>query len=192
MTESLLDHLDDLRDAYGKLDGLALLRALLLEGPLRGKTALVSSFGAESAGLLDMVATVDRAIPVGVLDTGTLFAETQEHREELTSLLGLEDERIVGPDPAELARRDADGQLFGRDPDFCCHIRKTEPLERALAGFSAWITGRKRFQGGLRSALSTIEGDPASGLIKINPLAPWSAEEVEGYRRLRNLPAHPL
>jgi phosphoadenosine phosphosulfate reductase len=189
---TLLDHLGDLRRAYGQLDGLALLRSLLREGPLRGRTALVSSFGAESAVLLDMVATVDPRTPVIFLDTGKLFEETQDHRQELTALLGLEDVRVVRPEPADLARQDPGGTLWRRDPDRCCHVRKTEVLERALAGFAAWITGRKRFQGGLRSALRTIEGEPSTGRIKINPLAPWSAEDVERYRLLRNLPAHPL
>ena len=87
---SLLDHLDDLRRAHEGQGGLALLRALLKEGPLAGRTALVSSFGAESAVLLDMVATVDPATPVIFLDTGKLFGETQAYREELVALLRLE------------------------------------------------------------------------------------------------------
>ncbi len=189
---TLLDHLGDLRRAYGRLDGLALLRGLVREGPLRGRSALVSSFGAESAVLLDMVATVDPAIPVIFLDTGKLFEETQDYREELTALLGLEDVRVARPEPVDLARHDPDHGLWSRDPDLCCHVRKTAVLDRALDGFAAWITGRKRFQGGLRSALPTIEGEPSSGRIKLNPLAPWSAEDVERYRLLRNLPAHPL
>ncbi len=189
---SLLEHLGDLRHAYGQLDGLALLRAVLREGPLKGRTALVSSFGAESAVLLDMVATVDPTTPVIFLDTGKLFEETQDYRQELVRLLGLEDVRVVRPAPVDLARHDPKGTLWSRDPDLCCHIRKTEVLDRALDGFAAWITGRKRFQGGLRSALPTIEGEPSTGRIKLNPLAPWSADDVERYRLLRNLPAHPL
>jgi phosphoadenosine phosphosulfate reductase len=192
MSAHLLDHLGDLRRAYGELNGLALLRTLLREGPLAGSTALVSSFGAESAVLLDMVATVDRRTPVIFLDTGKLFEETQDYRDEITALLGLEDVRVIRPEPAALARHDPQGLLWSRDADLCCHIRKTETLDRALAGFAAWITGRKRFQGGLRSAIPTIEGEPSSGRIKLNPLAPWSAEDVERYRLLRNLPAHPL
>jgi phosphoadenosine phosphosulfate reductase len=192
MTATLLDQLDDLRRAYGALDGLALLRALLREGPLKGGTALVSSFGAESVVLLDMVATLDPATPVIFLDTGKLFEATHDYREELTALLGLEDVRIARPLPRALARSDPEGRLWQSDPDLCCEMRKTLPLEQALAGFAAWITGRKRFQGGLREDLPTIEGEPASGRIKLNPLAPWSAEDVEHYRRLRNLPAHPL
>ena len=189
---SVLEHLDDLRRAYEGLDGLALLRALLTEGPLAGRTALVSSFGAESAVLLDMVATVDPATPVIFLDTGKLFAETRAYREEMVELLRLRDVRVVRPRAVGLARHDAGGDLWRREPDLCCHIRKTEPLQEALEGFAGWITGRKRFQAGLRSQLPTIEPAWSSGRIKLNPLALWSAEDVERYRLLRNLPKHPL
>jgi len=192
MSSGPIDQLGCLREAYGAQDGLALLRALLREGPLAGRTALVSSFGAESVVLLDMVATVDPATPVIFLDTRKLFGETQDYREELTALLGLTDVRVVSPLRRDLAVHDPAGSLWQSDPDLCCHIRKTEPLELALEGFAAWITGRKRFQGGLRNSLPTIEGDPATGRIKVNPLAPWSADDVERYRQLRNLPAHPL
>jgi phosphoadenosine phosphosulfate reductase len=192
MAIGVIEHLDGLRQATAGLDGLALLRALLREGPLAGRTALVSSFGAESAVLLDMVASVDPLTPVIFLDTGKLFPETRRYRDELTLLLGLRDVRVFRPEPATLAAYDREGDLWRHDPDLCCHIRKTELLGRALLGFAGWITGRKRFQGGLRERLETLEGEPASGRIKINPLARWSAEDVERYRRLRHLPAHPL
>lgn len=188
----VLEHLDDLRRAHEGKDGLALLRALLKEGPLAGRTALVSSFGAESAVLLDMVATVDPATPVIFLDTGKLFAETEAYREELVELLGLADVRVVRPQAAALVRYDRSGDLWRREPDLCCHIRKTEPLQDALQGFAAWITGRKRFQAGLRAQLPVIEPEWSTGRIKLNPLALWSAEDVERYRLLRNLPKHPL
>lgn len=188
----MLEHLDDLRRACEGLDGLALLRALLREGPLAGRTALVSSFGAESVVLLDMVATIDPLTPVIFLDTGKLFQETHEYREEIVGLLGLRDVRLVQPAAAGLRRHDPEGRLWRHDPETCCHLRKTEPLQEALSGFVAWITGRKRFQGGLRERLPTMEPEWSSGRIKLNPLAPWSADDVERYRLLRNLPEHPL
>lgn len=191
-TERSIDHLEDLRRDYGYFDGLALLRAISMDNRLRGKIALVSSFGAESAVLLDMVATVDPAIPVIFLDTGKLFDETHDYREELTRRLRLKDVRIVRPEPNTLTELDTDGDLWRRAPDRCCHLRKTVPLDAALAGFSAWITGRKRFHGEPRIALPVIEGEPSTGRVKVNPLALWSAEDVDHYRRLRNLPAHPL
>ena len=85
--------------------------------------------------LLDMVATVDPATPVIFLDTGKLFPETQAYREEMVELLGLRDVRVVRPQADALARHDRDGNLWSREPDLRCHIRKTEPLQDALEGF---------------------------------------------------------
>lgn len=188
----MLDHLADLQKACEGLDGLTLLRAVLREGPLAGKTALVSSFGAESVVLLDMVATIDPKTPVIFLDTGKLFSETHTYREEITELLGLADVRIASPMAGRLMRHDPKGDLWQLEADFCCEVRKTEPLEMALEGFAAWITGRKRFQGGGRESLATIEGEPSAARIKLNPLARWNSEDVERYRILRDLPSHPL
>jgi len=188
----MIDYLADLKAAYGHLDGLALLRPLLREGPLKGKTALVSSFGAESIVLLDMIATVDPWTPVIFLDSGKLFAETQSYREDVTALLALKDVRITGPASDQLPKYDSKGDLWRREPDLCCDLRKAQPLAGVLEGFSAWITGRKRFQGGARVTLPVIEGEPSTGRIKLNPLARWTEEDIEQYRLLRNLPAHPL
>jgi phosphoadenosine phosphosulfate reductase len=187
-----LQRVERLRQAYGELDGVALLHGVLEDGPLAGRVALVSSFGAESAVLLHMVASVDAATPVIFLDTGKLFAETQAHREALVELLQLRDVRVVRPEQAALAWRDPHGDLWQHDPDACCQVRKTAALEVALAGFDAWITGRKRFQGGVRWQLPTIEPEWSRGRIKINPLAPWSAADVERYRAQHDLPKHPL
>jgi phosphoadenosine phosphosulfate reductase len=110
-----------------------------------------------------MVASTDRRTPVIFLDTGKLFPETLAYKDELVAWLGLEDVRTVRGDTADLARFDGDGRLWRREPDLCCHVRKTEPLDRALAGFAGWITGRKRFQGGARRAMAALEADPVSG-----------------------------
>ncbi len=174
----------------GDAEGLELLRrARRLFGD---GLVLVSSFGTESAVLLDMAASIDRDFPVIFLDTGKLFPETLAYRDRLVALLGLRRVRTLRPDPAALARRDPDGRLFRRDPDRCCDLRKSEPLDRALAGFRAWVTGRKRYQGGLRRELPPVERDPRSDRIKLNPLARWSPEDLQHYRRLRQLPPHPL
>lgn len=183
--------LEWVRQAWDGLEGIALLREALT-GPLAGRIAMVSSFGAESAVLLDMIASIDRATPVVFLDTGKLFAETLTYKDELVSWLRLEDVRSIRPAEADLARHDPDGALWEREPDMCCHIRKTEPLDQALAGFAGWITGRKRFQGGMRTGMSPIEADPVTGQIKLNPLADWTPEDIRSYRRLRQLPLHPL
>jgi phosphoadenosine phosphosulfate reductase len=155
-----------------------------------GNIALVSSFGAESVVLLHMVASVDCATPVIFIDTGKIFGSTLRYRDEIVARLGLTDVRIARPDPATLAARDSDAGLWLRDPDKCCAIRKVSPLSRALSGFDAWLSGRKRFQGGRRADLPLVEADGSR--IKINPLATWSREDVEAYRRLHDLPEHPL
>lgn len=155
-----------------------------------GRIALVSSFGAEAAVLLHLVASVDPATPVLFLDTGKLFAETLAHRDRLTADLGLRDVRSLAPSPAHLAALDPAGDLWSRDPDACCHIRKVEPLDAALAGFDAWIGGRKRHHGGDRATIEAI--DAADGRIKIEPLADWDAERIEAYLSAHALARHPL
>ncbi|MEQ9814626.1 MAG: phosphoadenylyl-sulfate reductase [Azospirillaceae bacterium] len=175
--------------------GLALLELVLRDG-IAGRVALVSSFGAESAVLLDLAARIDPAVPVIFLETGKHFAETLAYREALARRLGLTDIRDIRPAATDLARHDPDGTLWQGDPDLCCHIRKTEPLDRALAelggGVDGWITGRKRFQAASREALPAIELDQATGRLKINPLAGWSPDDIQRYLADRDLPLHPL
>ena len=154
------------------------------------RIAVVSSFGAESAVLLNLVAEVDPAIPVIFLETGKHFPETLMYRDRLCGKLGLRDVRSVRPDPADLAKPDPDGRLWARNADRCCYLRKVKPLETALEGFDAWVTGRKRFQAGTRKALPGIESDGER--IKVNPLATWTKADVEQAMADSGLPQHPL
>ena len=156
----------------------------------RDRLALVSSFGTESAALLKVMADIDPAIPVIFLDTGWLFEETLAYRDTLIDKLGLRDVRSIEPLQETLDREDANRELWFSDPDACCRIRKVEPLARALKPFSAWINGRKRFQGGARADLPVVEQDGAR--LKFNPFANSSREEIEAIYRLANLPPHPL
>jgi phosphoadenosine phosphosulfate reductase len=178
-----------LRERYGHLDGEALLR-VMLEWDYRGRIALISSFGAEAAVLLDMVARIDAATPVIFIDTGKLFHETLTYHDILVRRLGLTDVRSIGPAAFDLAGHDPGGELWRRSPNLCCYLRKVLPLERALAGFDAWITGRKRAHGGERGALETIEA--VDGRIRFNPLAHWSAADIDRAFRDSGLPRHPL
>jgi phosphoadenosine phosphosulfate reductase len=193
--------LEALRSEHAGLAGVALLEAMIKK-EFAGKIAVVSSFGAESAVLLHMVAEVDPTTPVIFLNTGKLFGETLRYRDRLQEKLGLTDVRAVGPHPADLAAKDPNGGLWNADPDACCFVRKVLPLERALKGFSASITGRKRFQTNARSIMQPIEeetirgtGEPGGGggtRFKINPLAFWGQEELEHYTEAHRLPRHPL
>ncbi|GLR94479.1 phosphoadenosine phosphosulfate reductase [Bradyrhizobium liaoningense] len=156
----------------------------------RDKLALVSSFGTESATLLKVMADVDPAIPVIFLDTGWLFEETLAYRDTLIAKLGLKDVRSIKPAEETLSRDDPDRDLWFSDPDACCRIRKVEPLARALKPFSAWLNGRKRFQGSARADIPVVEDDGAR--LKFNPFANVSREEIEAIFTLAKLPRHPL
>lgn len=154
------------------------------------KLALVSSFGAESAVLLDIAAKVNPAIPVLFLDTGMLFGQTLDYRRNLTQRLGLTDVRDLRPAYQDLATGDPQAKLWQTDTDTCCHIRKILPLDRALEGFEAWITGRKRFHGGDRMSLPVVE--PTEAHVKFNPLANWAKADLDAYMAEHDLPPHPL
>src|SRR5690606_200614 len=119
-----------------------------------------------------------------------LFSETLAYRDLLIERLGLCNVRTIYPEYSDTGRFDPEGTLWDSDPGACCYIRKVKPLNRALKGFEAWITGRKRFQGGLRSALPLVEA--AEGRLKINPLAGWSAKDIAAEFVRRALPEHPL
>lgn len=167
------------------------LRAVLCDR-IAGDVALVSSFGAESAVLLHLVAVIDLATPVFFLDTGKHFPETLAYRDLLEAQLGLTRLITLHPDEAELAARDDKGLRWSYDPDGCCDLRKVRPLERALASFDATISGRKAFQSATRANLPHFEIDGATSLLKVNPLASWTKADLDAYAAEHALPAHPL
>jgi len=180
----------DLNRRYAHHGATAVLEHALRD-PQVGRVALVSSFGAESVVLLHMVSVVDRTTPVIFLDTEMLFAETLDYQVALTERLGLTHMRVIRPVRDAVFARDPDGLLHRAEPDACCALRKTEPLERALSGFDAWITGRKRFQGQARATLDFFEAEDRRRL-KVNPLAHWARDDVRDYIQNNRLPRHPL
>jgi phosphoadenosine phosphosulfate reductase len=169
-----------------------MLEAVIRDG-LAGDLAVVSSFGAESAVLLHLVASVDPSVPVLFLDTGKHFPETLAYRDLLVERLGL-NLVVLTPDPADLAKRDETGLRWSYDPDGCCDIRKVKPLEKALLNYDASFTGRKAFQAATRANLPRFEVDTsdAQGRLKINPLIDWDASQIEAYFIQHDLPRHPL
>ena len=173
-------------------DPTAETRALLTRtiGEFRGRIALTSSFGIEAAVLLHLVAGIEPSLPVLFLDTGKLFGETLRHRDALVARLGLRDVRTIVPDAAAIAAADPGGTLWQSDPGRCCALRKVEPLAQALAGFEAWINGRRQAHGHARASLALRE--TVDGRVKLNPLARWSDADLEAYRTHHELPDHPL
>lgn len=152
--------------------------------------AAVSSFGADSAVLLHMLARIDPALPVIFLDTGKHFGETLSYRDALIADFGLRNVRVIEPQQAKLAASDPDGTLHQRDTDACCNIRKVEPMARAVQPYRAWFTGRKRFQASTRAGLPVFEATGAR--IRINPLAHWTTADLASYMREHRLRENPL
>ena len=174
---------------YEGVDTADLLADLLATPPFE-RIAAVSSFGAESAVLLHLIASIDKSMPVIFVNTQKMFGETLLYVDELSERLGFTDLRVYRPDPHLLAARDATGLRWSYDPDGCCDLRKTEPLRRALGGFDAWISGRKAFQAMTRRLLPRFEID--EGRLKINPLADWHKARIDAYFAAHDLPRHPL
>ncbi len=181
-----------LNDRYRHHGAVAVLEHALGD-PQVGRLALVSSFGAESVVLLHMISVMDRTTPVLFIDTEMLFPETLDYQAELAARLRLTDLRIVTARREDVLLRDNEGLLHQADPDACCALRKTEPLQRALEPFDAWVTGRKRYQGGQRVALEFFEPEPDNeNRLKVNPLARWDRQDVQDYIAENRLPRHPL
>jgi phosphoadenosine phosphosulfate reductase len=181
---SLNDHIERLAG----LEGRQLIATVNRE--FNGRVAVLSSFGVESAVLLHMVSEVSQGMPVVFLDTLKLFPETLAYRDALVEYLGLRDLRVVMPEIDDITSEDREGDLHEIDPDACCHIRKTRPMNRALAEFDVIISGRKRFHGAARSDLQFV--NVSDGKIKIEPLAGFTSLDLHAYMQRHHLPSHPL
>ena len=153
---------------FTAVDAPKLMR-LAVEDLFPGRIALVSSFGVDSAVLLHMASEIDKALPIVFVDTLHLFPETLAYRNSLITRLGLTNVETSRPDKKALAEADPENFLWATDPDRCCELRKVMPLAKALEGYEAWITGRKRFQAASRAALPLFETEGER--VKINPLA---------------------
>ncbi len=187
---SISQRVTELNNRHRNDDATVVLRKVLRD-PLSGPIALVSSFGAEAVVLLHMVSEIDKATPIIFIDTEMLFPQTLTYQRKLAEDLGLSDVRRITPSREAVFLRDPDNLMHLADKNSCCALRKTEPLEKALAGFDVWISGRKRFQGGVRAEMALFESE-GDKRIKINPLAHWTREDVADYITANNLPRHPL
>lgn len=179
--------------AWEELSTPELLRAILERFPAR--LAVGSAFGKDGVVLLDLLASQGARLPVLFLDTGYHFPETLAYRDRIATEIGVE---VVNLRPNEsVEQQDATHgpRLFGRDPDLCCRLRKVEPMREALRGFDAWLTGLRRDQHGGRQGTPIVEwqelGD-GRGVFKVNPLAPWTRDQVESYLAEHALARNPL
>jgi phosphoadenosine phosphosulfate reductase len=187
--DSLKQRLEALRSKYAGADATALLRAMIKQ-EFPGRITTVSSFGSESVVLLHLISEIDPSVPVIFLNTGKLFGETLRYRDRLQEKLGLTDLRSIGPHPDDTRTLDSDGTLWARDPNSCCNFRKVLPLRRAIAGFEAEITGRKRFQTLARTGMAPLELNGTRFVV--NPLWNWSLDDLKNHILKHDLPRHPL
>ena len=153
--------------------------------------AVLSSFGAESALLLAMLAEVKKDICVLFLDTGKHFDETLVYKKKLIEILGLTNIVDVIPEKQDIDYYDPTGELWAFDADACCRIRKVKPLQHASLPYKALVTGRKRTQASTRAAMPIIERRQ-DGTFRLNPLAFWTLEDIQKEMVRRDLPPHPL
>ncbi|MEX0906143.1 MAG: phosphoadenylyl-sulfate reductase [Balneolaceae bacterium] len=157
-----------------------------------GKDMVIGT-GFGPSGMLLIHKRVTQNIPVTIfyLDTSLLFTETYRLRDELEERFDIKITAVRGLSLDEQAEKYGD-ELWKSDPDKCCHLRKVLPLQRYLSDKKAWVTGVRRSQSGTRSQTNIIEWDPANRVVKINPLAKWTDEEVWNYIREHELPYNPL
>ncbi|HMI39263.1 MAG TPA: phosphoadenylyl-sulfate reductase, partial [Nitrospiraceae bacterium] len=159
------------------------------------KIVLACSFGAEDVVLLDMVHRINPSVPLFYLDTEFLFPETYVTRDRVIERYQLKPEQVIQVKslvtPEQQAAQHGEA-LWTRHPDQCCELRKVEPLARVLKGFDAWITGIRRDQSPARTNAKLIEWDQKFQLVKVNPLAKWTWEDVWTFIRVHEVPYNEL
>jgi phosphoadenosine phosphosulfate reductase len=154
--------------------------------------AIASSFGAEDVALVDMAARVRPDVRVFTLDTDFLFAETYELIAKIERKYSIRVERVKSLYTPDQQTAAFGPKLWTIDPNRCCSLRKVEPLKAKLAGLSAWVTGIRRNQAPTRANAKKIEWDSTFGLVKLNPLADWTWDNVWEYIRDHEVPYNPL
>jgi phosphoadenylyl-sulfate reductase (thioredoxin) len=178
--------------AAAELEGQTPLAILEWAAAHAGRLTFATGFGAEGCVLVDLIARHGLAIDLFTLDTGLLFAETYELWRQLEARYGV---TIRGVTPARTVDEQAAAlgpELWRREPDRCCEQRKVEPLRRELARFDAWITAIRRDQTPERATARIVERDDRFGLVKINPLAAWSHDDVWAHLYAHDVPFNPL
>jgi phosphoadenosine phosphosulfate reductase len=154
--------------------------------------ALATGFGAEGCVLVSILSAISPGMRIFYLDTDLLFPETYALRDQLEARYGVQFERratslSVSDQAAQYGER-----LWEREPDLCCRLRKVEPLRETLKGMRAWVTAIRRDQSPTRARISMVERDETFGLVKINPLAAWSARDVWNYIAKHDVPYNAL
>jgi phosphoadenosine phosphosulfate reductase len=142
--------------------------------------------------LAHLAGTAIPGVRVIFLDTGYHFAETIGTRDWITSALPITLVNVTPPQT--VAQQDAEHgpELHDRDPDLCCSLRKVQPLARTLAGFAAWGSGIRRDESPTRAGTRLVDWDAKRGMVKVNPIAAWTQDDVDAYIERHQVPVNPL
>ena len=150
-----------------------------------------SSFQSHSIPLLHIISSIDNSIPVIFIHTGYHFKETLQFRDEITKLLNLNLINVF-PKVSKINQKDCNGNLlYTSDPDYCCYLNKTDPMESALAEYDVWINGIRADQNSNRSAMK-IEEEAKFGCLRFHPVLDWNSKMIYDYQKKYDLPKHPL
>lgn len=188
------ESIEALNNKFGLTDTKDVLAYFLKE--YKGKIAFASSMGAEDQVITEMIAKLDREAKIFTLDTGRMFPETYDIIDRTNARYKI-NIQIYFPerDQVEKMVNEKGINLFYESIEnrkLCCHIRKIEPLKRALQGMEVWISGLRRSQSVTRKDVKLVEWDEGNGLLKINPLIDWTEDQVWDYVRKNNIPYHKL
>jgi phosphoadenosine phosphosulfate reductase len=155
------------------------------------RLCLTCSWQKQSSVLVHLVSELGLDVPVIELDTHLFFRETYETRDRLVERYGLQ---LIRPEIMSIAEQHVreGANLWERDPDRCCHIRKVEPLQRALEPYDAWISGIRREQSLTRKDAQKVERSDGFGVWKVHPIVDWDAKRVEAYIAVNEIPYNPL
>jgi phosphoadenosine phosphosulfate reductase len=158
----------------------------------QGKSIFVtSSFQTHSIPLLHILSKIDKNIPVFYLNTGYLFPATIAFKDLLSEELGLKFTALHSAIPKS-QQKDSNGQLlFTSDPDYCCSLNKTQPMEPVLKQFDVWVNGIRADQNANRAGMKEIEQTP-QGALRYHPMLQWTSKDIFEYRKAYDLPPHPM
>ncbi len=156
------------------------------------KLFTTSSFQSHSIVLLHILSRIDKDIPVVFINTGYHFPETVEFRDKVAHQFGLQNLIDLHPDVPKFMQRDAEGKLlFASDPDHCCYLNKTQPVDALLMRYDVWINGVRADQSAVRKAMKAEQAAP-HGSLRFHPMLDWNAKMIYQYQKEHNLPKHPL
>lgn len=182
-----------LREAAIALEGRSALDILRWAADrFAPRVTFATGFGIEGCVLVDLVGRHGLRIDLFTLDTGLFFPETYALWLRLEKAYGVTIRPVRPARTVEEQAGDEGAELWGRDPDRCCRLRKVEPLARELGGFDAWISAIRRDQTRDRAGAAPVERDGKFGLVKINPLVAWTGDDVRRYVKEHDVPYNEL